>query len=365
MPSMNIVFDYQIFIRQRYGGISRYFFELITRLCQNQRTKVSLFLGYYINDYGLERYQDCYRHYNGTKQTRCRVNLPFLFLNKILFETFVKKITPDIYHQTYYDYIRTDFPVKRVITVHDMIHEIFPKYFPRCDMTRRKKILSVSNAEGIICVSESTKNDLINYYQISEKKIKVIYHGNSLNICVTSPKIVDCPYILYVGQRNRYKNFNLLLKAFANLKWVKKNFALICFGGGPFNINERKLTTSLNVADKVHYYSGSDEILANLYKHASVFVYPSLYEGFGFPPLEAMHYGCPILVSNSSSMPEVVGQAGTYFNPHSQDDLSYKLDKILSTDELRIKNVKLGFEQVKKFSWEKCVKETFDFYKQL
>jgi glycosyltransferase involved in cell wall biosynthesis len=103
-------------------------------------------------------------------------------------------------------------------------------------------------------------------------------------------------------------------------------------------------------------------MLANLYQFADTFVYPSLYEGFGIPPLEAMYYGCPVLASNTSSIPEVVGEAGHYFNPNSFDDLVRKLEQILSDSSLKRKLVEKGYEQESKFSWGKCAEETHSFY---
>ena len=105
--------------------------------------------------------------------------------------------------------------------------------------------------------------------------------------------------------------------------------------------------------------------MANLYKFATVFIYPSLYEGFGIPPLEAMHYGCPVLASNSSSIPEVVGSAGLYFDPTSTDDLVLQLEQLVSDDTLRQRLSLAGFQQEKLFSWDRCADQVFNFYKKV
>jgi len=205
----------------------------------------------------------------------------------------------------------------------------------------------------------------MHYYNVPEERIKVIYLGNPLNLEVTAPRIVDTPYILFVGLRGGYKNFDKLLTAYAQSKKLNKDFKLICFGGWKFIAHEQSLIRSLGLGDKVLHYSGPDQILANLYKYSAVFVYPSLYEGFGIPPLEAMHYGCPVLVSNTSSIPEAVGQAGLYFNPTSADDLSFHLDKILHDDTLRNELIRRGHEQENKFSWDVCAQETLKLYRQV
>jgi glycosyltransferase involved in cell wall biosynthesis len=246
-----------------------------------------------------------------------------------------------------------------------MIHELYPQQFSRRDPTARDKKKIVQNSDAVICISRSTKHDLMLYCNVPEERIKVIYLGNSLKLEVKSPRIVDAPYILYVGLRDGYKNFDLLLTAYARSEKINRDFKLVCFGGGQFNSHERSLIRSMNLGDKVFNYSGTDEPLANLYKYASAFIYPSLHEGFGIPPLEAMGYGCPVLVSNTSSVPEVVGQAGLYFNPTNVDDLTFQLDKILRDDMLRKDLIQQGYEQEKKFSWDRCAKETLKLYHQI
>lgn len=179
-----------------------------------------------------------------------------------------------------------------------------------------------------------------------------------------SPPIVKDPFILYVGLRGEYKNFALVLAAFAQSSKINNNYKIVCFGGGKFNREEQMMLKQVGLADRVIWLSGTDEILANLYKYASVFVYPSLYEGFGIPPLEAMHYGCPVLTCNTSSIPEVVGSAGLYFDTTNMEELRDKMEKVLSDDELKQKLIKLGHQQEQHFNWDTCANETLQFYIQ-
>lgn len=223
----------------------------------------------------------------------------------------------------------------------------------------------ILNSDAIICISQSTRIDLLSYYNVPEDRIRVIYLGNSLKFEVTSPRLIDGPYILYVGHRSGYKNFKLLLTAYANAHSVRNNFKLVCFAGGKFNTQEQELLRSLDLGNNIVAYAGTDEMLANLYKYAAALVYPSLYEGFGLPPLEAMHYGCPVLASKTSSISEVVGQAGLYFNPTSADDLIFHLDKLLHDDILRNELTKRGHKQELQFSWDVCAKETLMLYHQI
>lgn len=361
---MNLLYDHQIFALQKYGGISRYFYEIITRLARNNDLDVSLFMGFHINKYTLESHRNQYSKFFGVKRSVIpKTGKLFSAVNALLFGRFIRNMKVDIYHQTYYQKFIPPKKTKMVITVHDMIHEIYSHDFFSNDRTALYKRWSAAHSDGIICVSQSTKKDLVNILSIPEEKIRVIYHGNSMTGEVNSPPVLKTPYILYVGHRERYKNFDLLLNAYSQSRRINSEFNLVCFGGGPFKPEELEKIHKLGLTDRVMCYSGSDELLANFYKYATVFVYPSLYEGFGIPPLEAMHYGCPVIVSNTSSIPEVVGQAGLYFNPTSYEDLTFKLEKVLDDKELRDDLVKLGHEREKLFNWERCVKETKSFYR--
>lgn len=365
LQNLHLLYDHQVF-GQKYGGASRYYYELISRFCQMNEIKVALFLGAHINEYGLENYRDKYDRFWGLKHHPVpKLARLFSIFNQMSFNLFYDKQRQYIYHPTYYGYYARKLNCKRVITVYDMIHELYPQQFSRHDPTARDKEKIVQNSDAVICISQSTKHDLMLYYKVPEERIRVIYLGNSLKLEVKSPSIVNAPYVLYVGLRNGYKNFNLLLAAYAHSEKINRDFKLVCFGGGQFTSHERSLIRSMNLGDKVINYSGRDEKLANLYKYASVFIYPSLHEGFGIPPLEAMGYGCPVLASNTSSVPEVVGQAGLYFNPTSVDDLTFHLDKILREDMLRKDLIQRGYEQENKFSWDRCAKETLKLYSQI
>ena len=361
---MNILYDHYIFSTQKYGGISRYFYELITRLSEKPDAGIALFMGLHISKYGLEDYRNRFNRFFGVSRPEIpRTIKIFTLINSLILPGFANKSCIDIYHQTYYTRYLPRFNGARIVTVHDMIHELYPQYLSAHKTVSALKKWSVERAAGIICVSQSTKRDLIEIFNVPEEKIRVIYHGNSLVIDPgLLPEIKD-PYILYVGQRGGYKNFRLLLEAYAKSPVVNSNFKLICFGGGPMQSEELMFIKETGIAGKILWHSGPDRLLANLYKYAAAFIYPSLYEGFGFPPLEAMHYGCPVVVSNRSSIPEVVGKAGLYFEPAKLDDLIVKLEKILSDGDLRKQLINFGYEQEAKYSWDKCAEETYKLYK--
>jgi glycosyltransferase involved in cell wall biosynthesis len=328
---------------------------------------VSLFLGLNINEYDVPALRKACRSYFGIKvpASAGMINA-YKAINYLLFNALLYSGSkPDLYHQTYYSDVAPLYAGRRVVTVLDMIHERYPKHFPPHDKTTRIKRDAVATAEGVICISQSTKRDLLDLFQVPERKVKVIYLGNSLTRAASVVSPVNAPYILYVGLREHYKNFKALSRTYARSPRLSREFKLVCFGGGYFTTAEQNELASLGIAANVLHLSGDDGLLANLYAHASVLVYPSLYEGFGIPPLEAMHYGCPILASNASSIPEVVGDAGLYFPPTDEDALITQLERILMDTALRDTMIRQGYAREKCFSWDTTASETVRFYHRI
>jgi glycosyltransferase involved in cell wall biosynthesis len=169
-----------------------------------------------------------------------------------------------------------------------------------------------------------------------------------------------------VGSRNGHKNFIKLLSSFASSEKLRSDFDLIAFGGGGFNVNETKLIGELGFrTGQVRQMGGDDSMLAMFYRQATAFVYPSFYEGFGLPPLEAMAQGCPVISSNSSSMPEVIGDAGEYFDPNSIEDMAAAIERVAYSKSRRDNLIELGKARLGVFSWNKCATETLRIYKHL
>ena len=359
---MKILYDHQIFSLQEYGGISRYFYEIITRISRKD-ANVDLFKGFSVNKYSLNAKNFNGRYISYKRIPIIKIGTVYNIFNSLIFLKKHMRIKYDVYHPTYYDYYTMVNKKNLVVTVHDMIHELYYPLFKHDDTSiKKKKILNKANK--IIAVSNNTKKDLINIYSIPENKIEVIYHGNSLNSIVSNNVLHKNPYLLYVGKRNSYKNFMRLLEAYAMLKY-NKDISLVCFGGGEFSKEEKSFISKMKLENKVKLYIGSDMVLSNLYTYAKAFVYPSLYEGFGIPLLEAMHYQCPIIASNSSSIPEVLGDAGVYFNPDSVEDICLKIEKVLEDDELKDTLRIKGNIREKRFSWDKCASQTYELYKNL
>jgi glycosyltransferase involved in cell wall biosynthesis len=362
---MDLLFDYEIFVMQKYGGVSRYFYEIIARICDIDEVNVSLYLGLNNSGYDFERLSKKMNFQGKTVKLADKIHFMFNILNKRMFNNYVKHHYADIIHKTFYSNVGLMLNAKQVCTVHDMIHERYPQYFARNDMTGPYKKICADLSHGIICVSENTKRDMMEILDVHDKKIKVIYHGLTKNKTDDSERIVKQPYILYVGLRRGYKNFRMLLEAFNGVEVFNKNFKLVCFGGGDFNYAERVYIRHHNLEEKVIFVGGSDYVLSNMYKYASVFVYTSIYEGFGFPPLEAMQCGCPVLTSYAGSVEEIVGDAALLFDASNMDEFIQKLDRILTDNELRKHLIENGYERAKFFTWEKCVREHFEFYKEI
>ena len=179
-------------------------------------------------------------------------------------------------------------------------------------------------------------------------------------------KIFDFSYILYVGDRYGYKNFARFLQAYGNSQILKKDFKVVCFGGYPMLPEELKEAEKIGILpNSLLYFSGDDSLLTKLYQGAAVFVYPSLYEGFGIPPLEAMSLGCPVVCSNTSSIPEVVGEAAEFFDPNNVQNITNALETVLYSNERTKKLSILGKERAKLFSWQKCAEQTKKVYLSL
>jgi len=373
---MKVIYDHSVFQFQKYGGISRYFYELIKNLSNKEDLDINLFQGFHINEYDLLQFKNNFESYLGYKWKYNILSAKYMshffaFPNRAIFNNiYMPSINCDVYHPTYYSlHLKQLSGTAIVLTVHDMIHELFPSQFRDSSFVIRAKKKSIDAADAIICVSNNTKNDLMNIYDIPDDKISVVYHGNSLSKSVEYLNSLDLaknylvtrPFILYVGDRHAYKNFSILLDTY--LTTFSDNFDLVCFGGGEFNQNELRAINEKDGKGKVFHLKGSDYLLGSLYKNAFCFVYPSLYEGFGIPLLEAMGSGCPVIASNTSSIPEVVEDAASLFDPCSKESLISKIESLVSNDRKRMKLIKLGLEQEKKFGLEKTACETYNVYK--
>lgn len=368
---MRVAYDEQIFCRQSYGGISRYFVQLSLYINYisgfDSRIFAPLHKNRYLRDHNQDfvegRYLDSYPP---------KTTLLIQQLNSMLSGREIAKWKPDIVHETFYKKGGVSSrKSKTVLTVYDMIHELFPQSFSSADTTSELKRKAVERADHVICISEHTKNDLIRLFGIKKQNVTVVhlgFGGNSLSVKDNIPKaqMHERPYVLYVGNRGGYKNFDLFLKAFASSSPMKADYKIKCFGGGDFNRSELQLASDLGLTEnQFQYVNGDDSLLREVYSSARLLVYPSLYEGFGIPPLEAMSSGCPVACSNASSLPEVVGDSAILFDPNCIDDIRHSMEVVAYSDDVYSRLVELGKLQIRKFSWEKCANNTANIYKSL
>jgi glycosyltransferase involved in cell wall biosynthesis len=367
---MKIFFDYKIFFQQSYGGPSNYFVNLNNEINKygEQDIQSKIFAPFFISKELNEA---------KNKKDHFGIILPSIFNSVVFLRYLNEKISSfylnhsnfDIYHTTYYGNnlsLKRKLPV--IVTVFDLIHEIYKEtYYKNLKKCHFKKEV-LDRADHIICISKNTQNDLINFYNINKKKTSVIYLGKFYKDLINNNKNIlkfKKPFFLYVGNRHNYKNFMLLLKSYSLSKKIMTDFDLLCFGGGNFSDREIVAINQLKIPlSNIKNIQGNNDVLRELYFNAFALVYPSLYEGFGLPVLDAMTLGCPVISSNSSSLPEVYGNAAISFNPNSESELLNSFTQITEDNFLRKEMIKKGIEVSKLFSWKKCAEQTIEVYKK-
>ncbi|WP_028535910.1 glycosyltransferase family 4 protein [Paludibacterium yongneupense] len=355
---MRVLYTYDIFTKQAYGGISRYIMELVKHAPSSIDPRV--FAGLHINAYasgkavsGLKL-----RDFPGAGGMRDRIS-------RTSQAVYSRLTRPDLIHRTYYGPESSGGRCPVVLTVYDMIHERFPEQYNDSGALTARKLANCKSADHIIAISESTKQDLIEYFGIPETKIEVIYlaatESEGRPSLPSASTVNGRPFILFVGARGGYKNFDSLLAAFSASERLRSEVDLVCFGGGAATSTEKQKVNDLGLSSSVHFAGGDDRQLNLFYKNARLLVYPSLYEGFGLPVLEAMQLGCPVMCHRISSLPEVAGAAAEYIGPDFTEQLA-----ALVFDESKLAQLRgKGLIQSRTFSWIKCAEETAALYKSI
>lgn len=362
---MKILYDHQIFTLQKYGGISRYFYELIYHSDKMNYIKYTTSLIFSNNHYISDKKFIPHFQFFPNNEFKGKRKLIYS-INKLSSIKELKKQDFDIFHPTYYDPYFLDYIGNKpfVLTVYDMIHEKFSHLFSSTDSTSKNKKLLSEKASKIIAISESTKKDLIELFGVEESKIEVVYLANSMSMGNISVPNIAMPekYILFVGSRFGYKNFDVFFEALALLLQKSPDLSLVCAGGSAFKQNDLKYFETLNIKQQIYQFDLDDTTLAYFYKNALLFVFPSLYEGFGIPVLEAFASGCPLVCSNTSSLPEIAGNGAEYFDPYDVDSIRKAIQKVLENIDISSSLTKNGAEQLKEFSWKKTAIETQKVY---
>ncbi len=377
---MEVLYDTQIFETQRVGGISRSFLELIKFFRKSGDIKVDFPIVTSENIYLKE--VDFLKNVKQPKQLLGNflggIRFPgrgrlyryfYLRENKKNIIEGLKKKDFDVFHPTYYNpyFLKYIGNKPFVLTVYDMTHEIYAKDMSRFDFSAKNKEKLLKRASKIIAISQNTKKDLIKFYNIPKEKIEVIYLATSLAPIRKKPK--DAPelpkeYILFVGGREGYKNFNLFVKSIVPLLQKDKELSVVC-AGQAFSKEEEMMFKDLGIMKQIKHYFINDSTLSYMYQNALCFVFPSLYEGFGIPTLESFSCGCPVVLSNASCMSEIGGDAAAYFDPSDSSDILKTIGSVVNSVGLRRSMVGNGYRQLKKFSWQKCAKETASVYESV
>src|SRR5271170_7249 len=357
---MRVLYDHQAFSLQDAGGASRYYYELIRWLASASEVQTELWLG--INHTVFPFHHPSRAHMVSwgrlLKAGRCRY-----VANELLGNVRAPFAgTLDVYHPTLYRAMPLLRARRIVATHHDCVHERFPSLFPNVKQVIRAKRRLYAKADAIICVSESSRSDLLGFYDVDAAKTRVIYHGlHRLAPAASTVRLrahIPAEYLLFVGSRAPYKNFDSLLRAF-RATGLHQSMRLLVVGGGPLTTAERRLAEKLEVATElVVVPQATDSLLAEAYEGATLLVYPSRCEGFGFPPLEAMAAGCPALVSNNSSLPEICGDAPFYFDVNDPSSLEAGLLQATHDENARFRASQRGRHVAARYSWQKCAEQT-------
>ena len=377
---MRIAFDHQAFCRQTAGGISRYFCRLADALAHQQQ-EIAIFAPVYRNRY-LKELPSTLVHGYGIKNYPPKSAEICVAANAWIAKPLMHQWKPDLVHETYFSKhgMRLhDRP--SVLTVFDMISELdaLQAAGQIADFRQSVKFQSVNRADHVICISEHTRQDLLKLFNVPETKVSVVHLGceqlddRQISMKTTSQSIADPsakyhsrPFLLYVGIREGYKNFEQMLRAIAASSSIQKTFDLIAFGGGTFNETEQALLVTLGYrSEQVKQVNGNDQVLNVLYQQAAALIYPSTYEGFGLPPLEAMAMQCPVVSSDTSSMPEVIGDAAEYFDPHQIDSMRCAIERVVFSEERTRALIEKGNAHVKQFTWAQCAEKTLKIYQTL
>lgn len=367
---MRILIDDEIFFRQRFGGVSRLFANLIAGIPQQSNHHLTFNCGYTENEYLLQ-----------LKPNTPSFLKPYHFpLKGKLIRGIYGRISHaktshvlsngaiDVFHPSfyanYYLNILQKSKVPLVFTVHDLIHEQTTGNAHYAQMAAIKA-QNIKAAKKIIVVSAHTKKDLLLHYPfVSSSQVQVIPLAQSLPSVGIKPQQLPGNYILHTGERGGYKNFVSLLKAFALISKTNPDLFLFCAGSFPFNQTEKQLAEKLGVANKMVQAKLTDNELRYAYQHAQVFVFPSTYEGFGIPMLEAFDAGVPVIANQATSLPEVGGNAALYVNATNEQQLAEAILHVINNAHIGGELVKKGFERVQQFNWQNHIKQTLQVYNE-
>ncbi len=362
---MLVNFSGEVFAIQPYGGISRYFVEMALALSKLSDVKVRFRAPIYSNRY-LYDHRKAFNHRGLFNPFPHRVAFNLSESIAGYFDRVSKPQKNQILHESYFGFELLERTVgKKTATFYDMIYERFK---PNRELTNYKQ-RTVDACQHCIAISESTKSDMVELMNVAPEKITVIHLAATYYEPLQSSRLKRLfsrdtrPYILWVGPRSWYKNFDRFAAAYASSSATRDSIRIVLAGGPKIKPKERETWKELGVnPDVISHIAPTDRELAWLYENAFFLAYTTLYEGFGIPPLEAMMHGCPVVAGNVGSVPEVVGDAAFSIDPMQVDSIANGIDKIIDSKSLRVDLANRGRQRASKFSWEKCASETLAVY---
>ena len=366
-----ILFSPDIFSFQRVGGVTRYFRELIAGL-QAQRYDPKVLCGLHVSEGADELALGGWklpasvpaaarRRIAAASREGLELSIPFR--------------TADVYHKTYYLGRRSPGRAKVVVTVYDMIHELFPQEFDPNDPSSAQKRYWCAQADLILVVSETTRADLLRLTGADPNKVRVtplgvrLFGNTESTEYASSPNVAGGesnadlqPFLLYVGSRHGYKNFDSVIRALSVLRHKNERVSVVCFGGPPLTSAELATIRASRCEGSVSWRTGPDNALRDLYRTAAAYVCPSRYEGFGLPALEAIAHGCPVLSAAAGSLPEILGDAAEFFEPADPRSLITSIERVLADGDRRAKLTAKGLQRAALYPWERTVDSTVAAY---
>lgn len=360
---MKILYDHQVFSILKYGGITRYFCELMKNLPPECKFDLSVIFSdnqYLHENKNIFKILDILPNQNFRGKHYIRKTLHY-FINQTYSRSCISSNNFDLFHPTFFDnYFLKVLKKPYVITVHDLIQLKFKETYFKHDSKGLQIESAVKNASRIIAISENTKKDIIDILNVDPDKIDVVYHGYNTPV-QTKKENNYGKYILFVGQRDLYKNFITFAEAISKLLIREKDIKLVCVGA-PFTRKEMETFARFGILKQILSINVDDQTLNGLYSNALMFVFPSIYEGFGMPILEAFANNCPVCLSNTSCFPEIAGNAGNYFDPYDHQSILSTIEKVLYDNNYAKEMIIAGQNRLTSFSWQKTAIETASSY---
>lgn len=381
---MRVLLDHQAFELQRWGGISRMVFELVRGL-PARGVEVDLALARSLSVYAPELSRLLALPVTDGGHPESFLGGAKVPLRRQLW-SIRKRLAPatlapavnrafaleklraggyDVFHPTYFDPYFLEALGDRpfVLTVYDLAHDVYPALFGPKDHTAARRRLLAGRATRVVAISEATKRDVVERLGVDPAKVDVVPLGFGWAAPPAPPPPLPESYLLYTGTRHAYKNWAPFVEAIAPLLLDTPGLHLVNTGH-PFSASERALLARLRLQEKVLHVEASEGALPVLYARALAFVFPSLFEGFGIPVLEAFAEGCPAALARRTSLPEVGGDAALYFDPSSAEDMRSAVARLVAEPALRAELVARGRARVGTFTWDRACAGMTESYRR-